>query len=100
MSPRQLLSVFAALLVFTVITVAAAGRAPASLEIWIAMGIATVKASLVAIWFMHLRYDSPLNAVLLVFSLAFVTLFLGITLMDAHEYQPDVLPPPAAESEL
>ena len=47
MSPRQLLTVFGALILLTVVTVSAAGQAPAAMEIWISLGIATAKAGLV-----------------------------------------------------
>lgn len=96
MSPRQLLTVFVLLLMLTGLTVAAAGVSLGALEIWTALGIATVKAGLVAAYFMHLRYDAPLNAAIFIFALAFVALFIGLTLVDVREYQPDVLPPPPA----
>jgi cytochrome c oxidase subunit IV len=96
MSPHLLLSVFAVLLFLTILTVALAAVPLGALEIWISLGIATVKAGLVALYFMHLRYDAPLNGAIFVFSLVFVTLFLGFTLMDVKEYQPDIIPPATA----
>jgi len=36
---------------------------------------------------MHLRWDKPLNAVVFLSSLIFVTLFLGFTLLDIYNYQ-------------
>jgi cytochrome c oxidase subunit 4 len=86
-----LLSVFFALIVLTVITVAASYLPFGELETWVAMGIATVKAALVAAYFMHLRYDNPVNAVLFLFGLLFVALFLGFILMDAEQYNPDLI---------
>ena len=38
----------------------------------IAVGIATVKASLVALYFMHLRYDQPFYAIVLLTALLFL----------------------------
>jgi len=61
------------------------------METWVALGIATIKASLVAAYFMHLRYDNPLNAVLFIFGLLFVALFVGLTLMDVEQYTPDLI---------
>jgi len=87
-----LLGVFAALIVLTVVTVAAAGP-PFDFGKWnlgIAMLIATIKASLVALYFMHLRYDNPFNALVFVTALVFLGLFLGITLLDVSGYQPDI----------
>ncbi len=79
------------LLVLTFITVAATWvNFGGSLNLWIAMGIATVKATLVALYFMHLRYDRPFNSVILITALLFVLLFVGIALMDSAQYGPDV----------
>jgi cytochrome c oxidase subunit 4 len=39
---------------------------------------------------MHLLYDKPLNALAFVSSLLFVSLFIGLTLADAANYQPEV----------
>ena len=57
---RVLLGVWAILVVLTVATVAVTrvDFGPGT-NLWIAMGIATVKASLVLLYFMHLRYDQP-----------------------------------------
>jgi len=50
------------------------------------------KASLVALYFMHLRYDRPFLAIVFVTSLVFVMLFVGLALMDTVEYQPELIP--------
>lgn len=59
-------------------------------NVWIALVIATLKASLVVLYFMHLRYDKPFNAVVLISALFFVVLFIGITLQDSLAYQPTI----------
>jgi cytochrome c oxidase subunit IV len=70
--------VLASLLVLTAITVAAStihfGSGMANVVI--AMLIASVKASLVVLFFMHLRWDKPMNAVIFCSSLFFLALFL------------------------
>jgi cytochrome c oxidase subunit 4 len=91
MPVRVLVSIFLILVLLTVVTVAATFFPTGNFEIWISLGIATVKASLVAAYFMHLRYDNPLNAVIFAFGLLFVALFLGFTMMDTHEYQSDLI---------
>ncbi|QDU72681.1 cytochrome C oxidase subunit IV family protein [Mucisphaera calidilacus] len=53
----------------------------------VAMGIAFVKATLVAWYFMHLKVDAPVNGVILIASLLFVTLFISFALMDTNAYQ-------------
>ena len=55
-----------------------------------ALGIATFKGSLVVLYFMHLKYDSPFNGLIFVAALAFLTLFLLLVLLDASQYQPDI----------
>ena len=91
MPVRILVGVFLALVLLTVLTVVATFFPTGSLEIWISLGIATIKASLVAGYFMHLRYDNPLNAVLFAFGLLFVALFVGFLLLDTQQYQPDLI---------
>ena len=89
---RTLFTIFFALIALTLATVLIAQLDLGSLEIGIAMFIATIKAALVVVYFMHLRYDNPFNAVLFVFSLVFVALFIGLTLMDVGQYQIDLIP--------
>ena len=89
-SRRTLLGVFGALVLLTMLTVAVAGAATDVWEIWIALGIASAKTLLVATYFMHLKYDNPFHALLLIAAVGFVALFLGLTLADVQSYQPDV----------
>jgi cytochrome c oxidase subunit 4 len=84
---RVLIAVWAALVVLTIITVLVAGRDFGRFNIWVALGIATLKASLVGLYFMHLRYDSPLNAMILIVALSFVALFIIGTITDTGAYQ-------------
>jgi cytochrome c oxidase subunit 4 len=53
--------------------------------------IATIKAALVILFFMHLLWDKPLNAIVILGSLIFVALFLGFTLMDAEGYRENLI---------
>jgi cytochrome c oxidase subunit 4 len=78
------------LLVLTALTVLVAHFDFGNVNIWVALGIAGVKASLVVLFFMHLRYDRPFNAVVFVTSLAFVTLFIIFTLTDTTGNAPAV----------
>lgn len=79
-----LLAVFFALVFLTIVTVAQASFDFGSYEVLISMIIATIKASLVVFFFMHLAFDKPYNALLFLGSLLFVSLFLGFTLMDSQ----------------
>lgn len=87
---RVLLTVFAVLMALTVVTVAAASFNLGTWSLWIALGIATVKASLVALYFMHLRYDNRFYALIFVTALVFLALFLVLTLMDTLQYAPSI----------
>ncbi|MFV1967341.1 MAG: cytochrome C oxidase subunit IV family protein [Pirellulaceae bacterium] len=88
---QVLVAVFVTLLVLTFATVAATGFDLGPFNLWLAMGIATIKASLVALYFMHLRYDHPFHGLILVTGLCFLALFLGLVLLDTFQYQPDIL---------
>ncbi len=89
---RALAAVWIALLFFTFLTVAATKLDLGHFNLWIAMAIATVKAILVALYFMHLRYDRPFNAIVFMSALLFLALFVGIALTDTQSYQPELIP--------
>ena len=90
LSAGVLIGVFALLIALTAATVAVTWIDLGRCNLAVALGIATVKASLVALYFMHLRYDSPFNALIFVAALAFVALFLILVLLDAKAYEPDI----------
>lgn len=74
--------IFGGLLCLTVITVWIAQFDFGSMNTIIAMLVATVKASLVALFFMHLLHDERLNALTFGFGLLFVCLFFLFPLVD------------------
>jgi cytochrome c oxidase subunit 4 len=71
-----------ALFVLTIITVAVSYVHFGAFNLVIAMGIATVKAALVALIFMHLYYDDKLYLTIFVMALLMLSLFIVITLFD------------------
>ncbi|MBL8240703.1 MAG: cytochrome C oxidase subunit IV family protein [Bryobacterales bacterium] len=83
-SARIYVVVLLALLFLTIVTVGAAyvNFGSSSINLIIAVLIATVKATLVALFFMHLRHDPPVNAIIFVTSLIFLGLFLLFPLID------------------
>ena len=87
---KVLAGVWGALLVLTWITVTASWIDLGNLNIVIALAIAVVKSAFVALYFMHLRYDKPFNAVVLVGTLCFVVLFIGLAMMDVFHYRENV----------
>lgn len=79
---KTYLAVWAALVVFTVITVAISRFDFGAANTVIAMLVATIKASLVVLFFMHLYYDNKFNLVILIASLLFVSIFFTPILID------------------
>ena len=98
---KTLVTTGGTLLVLTLVTVLATKiDFGANINLAIAMVIAVTKATLVVLFFMHLRYDRLFHTVVFVSALCAASLFVGFTLMDSSQYQhtniwdPSV-PPPA-----
>jgi cytochrome c oxidase subunit 4 len=85
-----LVTVFVALLILTVITVAARYVDFGEFTLAVALAIAVVKATIVALYFMHLRWDSYFNSIAVISGFLFVALFIGIALTDTAEYAGNV----------
>ncbi|NDD63551.1 MAG: oxidase [Acidobacteria bacterium] len=85
-SPRIYFAIFSALMVFTAITVAVARFDLASiwgpLNIIVAMTVATIKATLVILYFMHVRYSSKLTQVIVIAGLFWLVILLVLTIAD------------------
>ena len=86
------LTIFAALMVFTAITVAVAFVNLGSFNPVVALGVAAIKATLVILYFMHVKYSSRLTKLAVVLSLFFVAILFAETLMDYATR--GFLPPP------
>ena len=91
-SVRLLLVIWVALMIGTWLTVAASTVDLGFLNIWIGLGIATVKATLVGLYYMHLRWDKPFNAFVFMTAFFILFLFIGFAMMDTGQYQVDVIP--------
>ncbi len=89
-SARTLLTCFGALLLLTALTVAASRADFGSLNVAIAIGVACLKATRVALFFMHLRYEGAYLRTVLVAAVAFAVLFTGFVAFDTLQYQPAV----------
>ncbi|HEX2734670.1 MAG TPA: cytochrome C oxidase subunit IV family protein [Polyangiaceae bacterium] len=89
--PGLLLLVGGTLLFLTAVTVwvtmADLGRTG---NLIVAMVIATIKATMVCTYFMHLKWDKPFNAVVFASSILFVSLFITIALLDKSDYEGDI----------
>src|SRR5262249_49376796 len=98
---KVLVTTGATLLALTLVTVLATKiDFGANINLAIAMAIAVFKATLVILFFMHLRYDRLFHSVSSAAGILAASLFVGFTLMDSNQYQqtnignPDA--PPAA----
>lgn len=88
--PAVLLGTGAALIALTVVTVVSSRLDLGPFNIVLALGIASLKAALVAMFFMHLKYEHRFQAVIFVGALVFVVLFVGFVVFDTTQYQPDL----------
>jgi cytochrome c oxidase subunit 4 len=88
---KTLLSVFLGLVLLTIITVAASTINFGEANLVVALAIDVVKASLVVLYFMHLRWDKPFNSIVFIGCLIFVALFISLSLLDTHQYSKSVI---------
>ena len=79
---RTYVNVWLALVVLTGITVGAAYADLKHLAIFTALLVATVKSSLVLMYFMHLRWESRLFTWMFIAVLATYAIFIGLTFAD------------------
>ena len=75
-------AVFATLMVLTFVTVWVAFHDYGYLNNVIALGIATVKATLVVLFFMHVLHSSPLTKIVLLISLTFFLILVAFVYAD------------------
>ena len=76
------LVVFACLLVLTALTVYAAEQDLGRLNAAVALTIATTKASLVVLFFMHVKYSSRLTQLFVVAGIIWLGILIFITMSD------------------
>lgn len=81
-TPELFRNVLIALLILTAVTVAASRIDFGGANMLIAMAIASVKASLVIAFFMHLRWDTGINKIVFLSSFLFLSLLFIFTLGD------------------
>jgi len=84
--------VFVILTFLTIVTVAQASFDLGRWDVALTMFIATVKATLVMLFFMHLAFDKPFNLIIFLSSFVFVALFVTFTLTDAYMNSPTLEP--------
>ena len=79
---RLYVGIWATLMFFTGLTVFAATVELGIFNIVVALVIATIKGTLVVLFFMHLRYSTKLTMVTVVAAMFFLFLLLSLTMTD------------------
>ncbi len=81
-SKSSYITIFLLLMAFTAITVAAAFVNLGAFNASVALGIATFKATLVVLYFMHVKYSSRLTKLTVASGLFFLAILLLLTMVD------------------
>jgi cytochrome c oxidase subunit 4 len=79
---RTYVFIFVALLILTALTYVAAINDFGAMNTPIALAIALLKASLVVIYFMGVRYNTPLTKVVVIAGFFWLFILFGLTLND------------------
>jgi cytochrome c oxidase subunit 4 len=87
LSPGVLLGTAGALFALTALTVVTSKIQLGPFNIVLALAIAGLKATLVALFFMHLRWENRFQAVVIAAALFFAVLLVGFVVFDTTQYQ-------------
>ncbi len=74
--------VWIALTILTAITIGVSYVHFGVLNIVVALGVASVKAALVALFFMHLKYEDKVTWIFALYPLGLLALLIGLTISD------------------
>jgi cytochrome c oxidase subunit 4 len=75
-------TIFGALMVLTAVTVAVAFVNLGAFNFPVALGIAITKATLVVLFFMHVKYSSQLTKMFVAMAFFFLAILFGLTMTD------------------
>ena len=87
-SPKIYFSIFLALIIGTSLTTWAAFQDFGQFNIVIALAIATTKATLVVLYFMHARYSPKRTQLVIVCAIFWLAIMLALTLADYQTRNP------------
>ncbi len=87
-SPKIYLTIFIALIIGTSLTTWAAFQNFGPFNIVIALAIATAKATLVVLFFMHARYSERRTRLVIICAIFWLAIMLALTLSDYQTRQP------------
>ncbi len=74
--------VWIGLLVLTAMTVAASVYYPGKIGVGVAMIVTPIKAALILMYFMHLKYEKKIFVIMFLSAMAIFGVFLGLTFID------------------
>lgn len=74
--------VWVGLLVLTAVTVAASVMFPGKVGIGVAMVVTPVKAAMILMWFMHLKYEKPVFRFMFLAAMLILAIVMGLTFFD------------------
>ena len=75
-------SIFAILITLTFVTIFSAFKDLGQLNVVVAITIAVIKATLVVLYFMHLRYSDKLTWIVVITGFVFLLILLVLTMTD------------------
>jgi len=81
---RHLLAVLVGLLALTAVTVAVSRVHLGALNVWVAILIASLKSSLVLLFFMHLKYEGRLIRTTFVVTVFTLAVLIGLLFWDVE----------------
>jgi cytochrome c oxidase subunit 4 len=76
------LTIFGLLMLLTAATVAVAFVDLGNLNVFVALGVAVAKATLVVLFFMHVKYSPTITKLIVVAALVWLGMLFGITMSD------------------
>jgi len=74
--------VWVGLLVLTAITVGASVYFPGNIGVAVAMIVTPIKAALILMYFMHLKYEKKVFVIMFLAAMSIFGVFLGLTFID------------------
>jgi cytochrome c oxidase subunit IV len=74
--------VYVALIILTALTVAASVLYPGRIGITAALVITPIKATLILMYFMHLKYEKPVFVIMFLVAVSILALVMGLTIVD------------------
>lgn len=74
--------VWVGLVLLTAVTVTASVLFPGKVGIGVAMVVTPVKAALILLWFMHLKYEKPVFKVMFLSAMLILAIVMGLTFFD------------------